>query len=60
MIARKGTKVKKPMINPNIRPGDRETRKPVSMADPKARNFFGGRVQFTPRPEDAEPADPTP
>lgn len=32
-----------------MRPGDREKRRPVSMSDPKARSFFGGRVQYTPR-----------
>lgn len=60
VIARKGTGVKKPLINPRLRPGDRERRRPVSMSDPKARTFFGGTVQYTPRPEEAETDDPTP
>jgi hypothetical protein len=60
VIARKGTKVKKPLINPDLRPGARERRRPVSMSDPKAQSFFGGRVQYTPRPEEAEDPDPTP
>lgn len=58
VIARKYTKVKKPLINTRIRPADRQAAKPVSMSDPKARTFFGGRVEYTPRDKPATPAEP--
>lgn len=55
VIARKWTKVKRPLINPRIRPGSPARAKPLSMSDPRAREFFGAgdpsRVQYTPKPE---------
>lgn len=49
---RKGTKRRKPLITIK-RPWDKERArsKPVSMSSPEARQFFGGRVHYTPKPE---------
>lgn len=52
---RKGTKRRQPLIKIK-RPWDkdRKTSAPVSMSSPEARQFFGGRVQYTPREPEPE------
>lgn len=55
---RKGTKRRKPLITIK-RPWakDPARSKPVSMASPEARQFFGGRVHYTPKAPEAELAE---
>lgn len=53
LIARKGTKMREPLVN-DPRPLSvralRKKREPQSMSDPKVREFFGaGQIQYTPR-----------
>lgn len=62
LIARKGTKMREPLIN-DPRPLSvralRKKRKVQSMSDPKVREFFGaGQIQYTPRAPDPSQLTP--
>lgn len=50
VIARKGTKLRKPLVSTRIRPSDKDARKPLPMTDDRVRSFFGA-AEYTPKPE---------